>query len=160
MKIELKPIGIIHSPFKSKEDIPCQSYKSAETGEIEVFKEFEDGLKDIEGFSHIIIVYYFHSSKNYSLNVKPFLDRELRGVFATRHPRRPNRIGISTVRLLERKENLLKIKGMDVVDGTPLLDIKPYVQKFDERKNVKIGWLEDKLKNEVKNENINSSFRE
>ena len=146
MKIELKPIGIIHSPFKRKEDIPCQSYRSKEIGEVEVFKEFEDGLKDIEGFSHIIIVYYLHLSKSYSLNARPFLDEELRGVFATRHPRRPNRIGISTVRLLERKENLLKIKGMDVVDGTPLLDIKPYVQKFDERKNVKIGWLEDKLK--------------
>ena len=78
------------------------------------------------------------------------MDKELRGVFATRHPRRPNYIGISTVRLLRRKGNVLKIKGMDIVDGTPLLDIKPYVQKFDERKNVKIGWLEDKLKNEVK----------
>lgn len=150
MKIELKPIGIIHSPFKRKEDIPCQSYKSEKIGEVEVFKKYEDGLKDIEGFSHIIIVYYFHLSKNYSLNVKPFLNKELHGVFATRHPHRPNPIGISTVRLLGRKENVLKIKGVDVVDGTPLLDIKPYVQKFDERKNVKIGWLEDKLKNEVK----------
>jgi len=144
--MELKPIGIIHSPFKNIEDIPCQSYKSEKIGEIEVFKEFEEGLKDIEDFSHIIIVYYFHLSKNYSLNVKPFLDKELHGVFATRHPRRPNRIGISTVRLLGRKGNVLKIKGMDVVDGTPLLDIKPYVPKFDERKNIKIGWLTNKLK--------------
>lgn len=145
MKIELKPIGIIRSPYKSKENIPCQAYKSEKIGEIEVFKKYEGGLKDIERFSHIIIVYYFHLSEDYSLHVKPFLDTELRGVFATRHPRRPNRIGISTVKLLERKGNILKIKGMDVVDGTPLLDIKPYVPKFDERKDVKIGWLTDKL---------------
>jgi len=150
MKIELKPIGIIHSPYKNLEDIPCQSYRSKKIGEVEIFKEYEDGLKDIEGFSHIIIVYYFHLSKNYSLNTRPFLDKELRGVFATRSPHRPNRIGISTVRLLGRRGNILKVKGMDVIDGTPLLDIKPYVQKFDERKNIKIGWLEDKLKNEVK----------
>ena len=145
MKIELKSIGIIHSPYKRKEEVPCQSYKSKEIGKVEVFKEFEDGLKDIEGFSHVIIVYYFHLSEGYSLRVKPFLDQELRGVFATRHPHRPNHIGISIVELLERKRNILKIKGIDVVDGTPLLDIKPYVPRFDERKNVKIGWLKDKL---------------
>ena len=150
MKIELKPIGIIHSPYKSKENIPCQAYKSEKIGEVEVFKKFEEGLKDIEGFSHITIVYYFHLSEDYSLHVKPFLGPELRGVFATRSPRRPNRIGISIVKLLERKGNVLKIKGMDTVDGTPLLDIKPYVPKFDERENVKIGWLTDKIKNEVK----------
>ena len=146
MKVELKPIGIIHSPFKNLEDIPCQSYRSEKIGEVEVFKEYEDGLKDIEGFSHIIIVYYFHLSKSYSLNVRPFLDKELRGVFATRSPRRPNHIGISIVKLLERKGNILKVKGMDVIDGTPLLDIKPYVPEFDVRDNVKIGWLEDKLR--------------
>ena len=145
MKMELKPIGIIHSPYKNLEDIPCQSYKSEKIGEVEVFKEYEDGLKDVEGFSHIIIVYYFHLSKTYSLNVRPFLDKKLHGVFATRSPRRPNRIGISTVRLLGRRGNILKIKGIDVIDGTPLIDIKPYVQKFDERENVKIGWLTDKL---------------
>lgn len=145
MKIELKPIGVIHSPYKNLEDIPCQSYKSEKIGEVEVFKEYEDGLKDIEGFSHIIIVYYFHLSKNYSLNTRPFLDKELHGVFATRSPRRPNHIGISTVRLLGRRGNILKVKGMDLIDGTPLLDIKPYVKKFDERKNIKIGWLSDKL---------------
>jgi len=144
--MEIKPIGIIHSPYKNLEDIPCQSYKIEKIGEIEVFKEYEEGLKDIEGFSHIIMVYYFHLSKDYSLNVKPFLDKKLHGVFATRHPRRPNRIGISLVKLLERKGNILKIKGVDVIDGTPLLDIKPYVLEFDVRDNVKIGWLEDKLR--------------
>lgn len=144
--MKIKPIGIIHSPFKNLEDIPCQSYKSEKTDEIEVFEEYQDGLKDIEGFSHIIIVYYFHLSKDYSLNVKPFLGKKLHGIFATRHPRRPNHIGISLVRLLERKGNILKVKGVDVIDGTPLLDIKPYVLEFDVRDNVKIGWLKDELR--------------
>lgn len=145
MKIELKPIGIIHSPYKTKEDIPIQAYRSEDVGEIEIFKEYEKGLNDIEGFSHIIIVYIFHKSHGYSLHVKPFLDPSLRGLFATRHPNRPNPIGISTVRLLKRKVNILKIKGMDVIDGTPLVDIKPYVPRFDERKEARYGWLEEKL---------------
>ncbi len=146
MKIEFKPIGIIHSPYKTKEDVPIQAYRSEDVGEIEMFKEYEEGLDDIEGFSHIMIVYIFHKSKGYSLHVRPFLDPSLRGLFATRHPNRPNPIGISTVRLLERKGNILKIKGMDVIDGTPLVDIKPYVTRFDERKEAKFGWLEDKLR--------------
>jgi tRNA-Thr(GGU) m(6)t(6)A37 methyltransferase TsaA len=145
MKIELKPIGIIHSPYKTKEEIPIQAYLSDEEGEVEVFKEYEDGLKDVEGFSHIIIVYIFHKSMGYSLHVKPYLDPNLKGVFATRHPNRPNPVGISTVRLLERKEKVLRIKGMDVIDGTPLIDLKPYVPRFDERMEVKFGWLEGKL---------------
>ena len=143
--MEIKPIGIIHSPYKTKEEIPIQAYLSDEEGEVEVFREYEDGLKDIEGFSHIIIVYIFHKSKGYSLHIKPYLDMNLKGVFATRHPNRPNHIGISTVKLLQRKQNVLRIKGMDVVDNTPLLDIKPYIPKFDEREDVRYGWLEDKL---------------
>lgn len=146
MKIELTPIGIIHSPYKTKEEVPIQAYLSNEEGEVEVFKEYEDGLMDIDGFSHIMIIYIFHKSKDRYLHVKPYLDTRLRGVFATRHPDRPNPIGISLVRFLERKGNILRIKGMDVVDGTPLLDIKPYIPRFDERENVKYGWLEDKLK--------------
>lgn len=145
MKIELKPIGFIRSPYKTKEDVPIQAYLSDDLGEVEVLKEYEDGLKDIEGFSHIIIVYVFHKSKGYSLHVKPYLDPSLRGLFATRHPNRPNPIGISTVKLLERKGNILRIKGMDVIDGTPLIDIKPFVPRFDDRENVKFGWLEEKL---------------
>ena len=146
MKIELKSIGVIRSPYKNKEDIPIQAYRSEEEGEIEVFKEYKEGLKDIEGFSHIIILYIFHKSEGYSLHVKPYLDPNLRGLFATRYPDRPNPIGISTVRLLEREGNILKIKGMDVIDGTPLIDIKPYVPRFDEREEVKVGWLEEKLR--------------
>jgi tRNA-Thr(GGU) m(6)t(6)A37 methyltransferase TsaA len=146
MKVELEPIGIIRSPYKTKEEIPIQASRSEEEGEIELFEEYEDGLKDIEGFSHIIIVYIFHKSEGFSLHVKPFLDPSLRGLFATRHPNRPNPIGISTVKLLERKGNILKIKGMDVLDETPLVDIKPYVPRFDEREEAKFGWLEDKLR--------------
>ena len=146
MNFELRQIGIIHSPYNTKEEIPIQAYRSDELGEIEIFKEYENGLKDIEGFSHIIIVYIFHKSEEYSLQVSPYLDTDLRGLFATRHPNRPNPIGISTVRLLSRKGNILKIKGMDVLDGTPLIDIKPYVPRFDDRGEVRYGWLEEKLR--------------
>lgn len=145
MNFELKPIGVIRSPYKTSAEIPIQAYLSEEEGEIEVINEYVEGLKDIEGFSHIVILYIFHKSQGYSLHVKPYLDTHLRGVFATRHPRRPNPIGISIVRLLERKGNILRIKGMDVLDGTPLVDIKPYVLQFDDRENIKMGWLEEKL---------------
>lgn len=142
----IEPIGIIHTPFRTREKtVPIQSRFSKEIGEVEVFKEYEDGLKDIEGFSHIILLYIFHKSEGYSLHAKPFLDSELRGVFATRSPRRPNPIGMSTVILIERKGNILKVKGVDMLDETPLLDIKPYVPRFDERTEVSFGWLEDKL---------------
>jgi len=102
-------------------------------------------LKDIEGFSHIIILYFFHESRDYSLSVKPFLDSDRHGVFATRHPNRPNPIGISVVRLLERRGSILRVKGVDVLDGTPLIDIKPYVPSFDQATDAKIGWLKDRL---------------
>lgn len=145
MKPEFKPIGYIRSPYKTVESIPIQAYLSDVEGRVEVLEEYEEGLKDIEGFSHIILIYVFHKSREYSLHVRPYLDTEERGLFATRHPNRPNPIGISTVRLLEKKANILKIKGMDVIDGTPLLDVKPHVPRFDERMDAKYGWLEDKL---------------
>ena len=127
MKIQLEPIGIIHSPFKQVNEIPCQAYKSNKIGELEIFKKYEKGLKDIEGFSHLIILYHFHQREGYSLHAKPFLDGKLRGVFATRSPARPNHIGMSIVSLLERKKNVLKVGEIDVLNGTPLLDIKPFV---------------------------------
>jgi len=153
---ELKPIGTIHTPYKKDGDVPYQAYKSKDVGEIEVFKEYEEGLKDIEGFSHLIILYMFHKSvkrsvkRKYFLNslgllVKPYLDDTPRGLFATRSPNRPNPIGLTIVELLERKGNILKVRGIDMLDGTPLLDIKPYVPKFDRRGKVKIGWLEGKV---------------
>jgi len=153
---KLKPIGIIHTPYKKDGDVPYQAYKSRDVGEIEVFKEYEGGLKDIEGFSHLIILYEFHKSVKRSVKrehflessgllVKPYLDNTLHGVFATRSPNRPNLIGLTVVELLKRKGNILRVKGVDMLDGTPILDIKPYVPKFDQRDNVKIGWLEGKV---------------
>jgi tRNA-Thr(GGU) m(6)t(6)A37 methyltransferase TsaA len=144
--MRVEPIGIIHTPFKQKEDVPIQPCRSSAHGEVEVFKKYEEGLKDIEGFSHIILIYYFHKSEGYSLKVKPFLDNKLRGLFATRAPRRPNQIGLSVVKLLDRKGNILFIEGIDVLEGTPLLDIKPHVPGFYPEEDVSIGWLKGKLK--------------
>jgi len=141
----LKPIGTIHSPFKTLDQIPIQPVFSKAVGEVEVFKEYERGLKDIEGFSHIILLYFFHKSEKYPLLITPLLDKKPHGVFATRYHKRPNQIGISTVKLLQRKRNVLKVEGIDVLDGTPLLDIKPYVPKFDCVENAKIGWLKKLL---------------
>jgi len=141
----IKPIGIIHSPFKRKEEAPTQNYKSRATGKVEVYKKYEKGLKDIEGFSHLILIYKFHKSRGFKLLVKPFLDNELRGLFATRYPRRPNQIGITVVRLLRRQKNILIVKGIEVLDKTPLLDIKPYVPEFATKSEVRIGWLKGKL---------------
>ncbi len=143
MQITLEPIGIIHSPYQKEEDIPIQGiFKPEGVGTIEVYEKYAEGLKDVDGFSHLLIVYFFHKSKDYSLLGKPFLEDKLHGIFAIRSPHRPNHLGVSVVKLLEKKGNILKIGEIDVFDKTPLLDIKPYVPKFDERKNVKIGWLE------------------
>ena len=110
-------------------------------GTIELGHEFAAGLKDLEGFSHIILLYHFHLSQSYSLRVKPFLDEALHGVFATRAPRRPNSIGLSAVKLLGIEGSTLHIEEVDIVDGTPLLDIKPYVPAFDVKRVKRIGWL-------------------
>jgi len=145
MKLKLKPIGIIHTPYKTKKEIPCQGYSTNKTGIITIFKKYAAGLKDIEGFSHIWIIYSFHKAEKYKPLVKPFLDNKKHGLFATRYFNRPNPIGISLVKLIKKKDNILTVKEIDVLDKTPLLDIKPYVPKFDYRKNVKIGWLKGKL---------------
>jgi len=144
--IKYKPIGIIHSPFKKLHGIPIQptAAKGIE-GTVEIFPEYVEGLKDIEGFSHIILICHFHLSKKASLKVKPFMDNQLRGVFSTRAPSRPNPIGLSVVRLVGVEEKTLYIKDVDIVDGTPLLDIKPYVPDFDSREDNKIGWLEENI---------------
>ncbi|MFQ6088397.1 MAG: tRNA (N6-threonylcarbamoyladenosine(37)-N6)-methyltransferase TrmO [Candidatus Methanofastidiosia archaeon] len=144
-EIRYKPIGVIHSPFKDVKGMPIQpaGAKNVE-GYVEIELEYEEGLNDIEGFSHIILIYHFHLSEGYLLEVKPYMDNNLHGVFATRAPKRPNPIGISVVRLQKIEGSKLYIKDVDVVDGTPLLDIKPYVPKFDIRKVEKIGWLSER----------------
>jgi tRNA-Thr(GGU) m(6)t(6)A37 methyltransferase TsaA len=141
-EIRYKPIGIAHSPFKEPKNVPIQAAASkGARGTIELNLEYAEGLKDLEGFSHIILIYHFSLVTGSSLMVKPFLDNNsARGVFATRSPGRPNAIGISTVRLTRIEGNMLHVQDVDILDGTPLLDIKPYVPKFDNRKNVKIGW--------------------
>lgn len=143
--IEFKPIGIIHSPYKKLDGMPIQSCMSNKNGKIEVYKRYEKGLKDIDGFSHLIILYYFHKAKPYKLLSKPFLDDKPHGIFAIRYPNRPNYIGISVVKLLSVRGNILEVGNIDVLDKTPLLDIKPYFPKFDTRKNVRIGWFKGKI---------------
>ena len=142
MEFIMRPIGVIHSPFREKEQTPIQPSRSQAKGRVEVYPEFAAGLEDIEGFSHIILLYMFHQSSGFTLRVKPFLDDQQHGLFATRYPKRPNPIGISVVRLARRDENILEIEGVDVLDGTPLLDIKPYVSEFDLRNGTRSGWLE------------------
>ncbi|MEW6067701.1 MAG: tRNA (N6-threonylcarbamoyladenosine(37)-N6)-methyltransferase TrmO [Nitrospirota bacterium] len=144
--MRLKPIGIIHSPFKSIQECPIQPSRSKAIGEVEIFKEYQEGLEDTNGFSHLILIYWFHKSKGYCLRVKPFLDTQIRGLFATRYPRRPNQIGLSIVKLLKRKGNILFVEGIDVVDKTPLLDIKPYIPDLIPGEKIKIGWLKGRIK--------------
>jgi len=141
------PIGFIHTPFTDLQGIPIQPIGARGVeGSLELKPKFSAGLKDVEGFSHLIILYQFHCSKGFSLTVRPFLDSRRHGVFATRAPRRPNPIGMSVVRLIRRERAVLWVLDIDVVDGTPLLDIKPYVPEFDVRKAVRIGWLGGKAK--------------
>jgi tRNA (adenine37-N6)-methyltransferase len=142
MEFIMRPIGIIHSPFTEKDKTPIQASHSQAIGMVEIYPEFADGLKDIEELSHIYLLYAFHKSSGYALQVKPFLDNQEHGLFATRYPYRPNPIGLSIVKLLSRKENILTIEGIDTLDGTPLLDIKPYVPDFDRRTDVRTGWYE------------------
>jgi tRNA (adenine37-N6)-methyltransferase len=146
MEIIMHPIGVIHSPFTEKDKTPIQASRSQAIGLVEVYPEFADGLKDIEGLSHIYLLYAFHESDGYTLQVKPFLDDQEHGIFATRYPRRPNPLGISVVKLLFRKENCLTVEGIDTLDGTPLLDIKPYVPDFDLRTEIRTGWYETRSK--------------
>jgi len=142
-EIKYQPIGVIHSPFKEPKGTPIQpAGAKGINGTVEVFPEYAEGLKDIEGFSHIILIYHFHLSKGMSLRVKPYMDNEARGIFATRAQIRPNPIGVSIVRLASIEGNMLHIQDVDIVDGTPLLDIKPYVPEFDIREAEKRGWLE------------------
>jgi len=142
MKIAFAPIGIIHSPFKELEGMPIQPTGAAGVeGTVEVFNEFEEGLRDLDGFSHLILLYTFHQSQGFKLSVVPFLDTEPRGLFSTRAPKRPNAIGLSVVQLDGIVGNVLYITNVDILDGTPLLDIKPYVPEFDAQAPVRTGWM-------------------
>jgi tRNA (adenine37-N6)-methyltransferase len=142
MKIELEPIGIIHSPFTDLEIMPVQPKGAANIeGTIHLNPAYSTGIKDLDGFSHIFLIYFFHKAEKTSLAVIPFLDTVERGVFSTRSPLRPNHIGISIVNMVNIEGNVIFVKGMDVLDGTPLLDIKPYVENFDSVKSSLSGWM-------------------
>jgi len=140
--IRFAPIGHVRSPFKDPEGMPINPKGGRGiAGMVEVLPEHAVGLRDLDGFSHVMLLYHFHLSRGHSLLVRPFLDDVERGVFATRAPRRPNPIGLSTVRLLRVEGATLHVEDLDIVDGTPVLDIKPYVPEFDDREGARIGWL-------------------
>ena len=144
-EIKYTPVGVVHSPFKNVKGMPIQTVGAKGVGGIlEIEPQYQDGLKDLEGFSHIILIYHFHRSKGYSLQVKPFMDDDVRGVFATRAPQRPNPIGISVVKLEKVQGRMIFIEDVDILDGTPLLDIKPFVPEFDVREVERTGWLSKK----------------
>jgi tRNA-Thr(GGU) m(6)t(6)A37 methyltransferase TsaA len=136
------PIGTIHSPFQKLDDMPIQPTGAAGVeGSVEVLKELQDGLADLDGFSHIILLYHFHLSDGFNLKVVPFMDSEQRGLFSTRAPKRPNSIGLSIVQLDRVESNILYVRNIDVLDNTPQLDIKPYIPEFDAQDNVTTGWF-------------------
>jgi tRNA-Thr(GGU) m(6)t(6)A37 methyltransferase TsaA len=142
--MEYNPIGLIHSPHKDKEQCPIQPlYADEAEGRVEVFTPFEDGLKDIESFSHLYLIYLFDRRGEMRLLRPTFLDDRPHGIFASRHPCRPNGIGLSIVSLVRREGNVLVVKGVDVLDGTPLLDIKPYIPRFDAVDSASNGWVQD-----------------
>jgi tRNA (adenine37-N6)-methyltransferase len=139
----ISPIGVVHSPFKEPKGTPIQpAMAKGAAGTVTVLKKFQDGLRDLEGFERIWLIYWFHRSPGPRLRVTPFLDDRRRGVFAVRAPTRPNPIGMSSVRLLGVNGNVLKVADVDILDGTPLLDIKPYVPAFDCYRVKRAGWLD------------------
>ncbi len=143
MKVAFETIGTIHTPYTDTSGVPIQPAAGIGVkGTVEVFEEYRNGLKDLDGFSHIIVIYHFHRSRGFELEVTPFLDTEKRGLFATRAPNRPCPIGLSVVELERIENGILHIRNVDMLDGTPLLDIKPYVPEFDGDARARIGWLE------------------
>ena len=145
MTINYQSIGIIHTPHQSKEGMPIQATAAKGVkGSVIVDPQFAQGLTDLEGFSHIYLIYYFHKSEGYQLLTKPFLDDKKHGVFCTRAPKRPNALGLSVVKLISVNENVLEIENIDVLDGTPLVDIKPYIPAFDHHEVERVGWYENK----------------
>lgn len=157
--VRYRPIGMIRTPFKELAGMPIQPTGAGGTrGRIEVAAEYQAGLRDLRGFSHIILLYHFHRSRGYNLHVTPFLDSRRRGVFATRAPKRPNPIGFSVVRLVGVRGRTLTVAGIEVLDGTPLLDIKPYVPTFDHPGPTRVGWLA-RAQAEVKSHKADARFK-
>ena len=147
-KIEMYPIGIIHSPYKSQSDVPIQSvFREKVDASIEVYKKFEKGLKDLEDFSHAFILTHLHKSNKEPMISRPYLEDIDHGVFSIRTPHRPNHIGLTIIKIDSIVDNIIHIKGVDMIDDTPVLDIKPYISYFDCRENTRSGWVEKHFKN-------------
>lgn len=159
LNITYQPIGIVHSPFKTPEGTPIQPVAAKDVcATIEIFPQYAEGLKDMEGFSHIYVLFHLHLAKSKSLLVTPFLDTEQHGVFATRAPGRPNSIGISVVCLEKIDGNLLYVKNIDMLDGSPVLDIKPYIPQFDVFETFKNGWF-DKVNHKIEEQKDDGRFK-
>jgi tRNA (adenine37-N6)-methyltransferase len=142
-KVEFSPIGMIYTPFDKAEGMPIQPRGgNGESGKIEVFSGYADGLKDVESFSHIMLIYHFNRSNGFKLQVSPFLEDDIHGVFAVRAPKRPNPIGVSIVKVISRENNVIHFENPDMLNETPLLDIKPYIPDFDSYPNAVAGWCE------------------
>ncbi|MBT3189236.1 MAG: tRNA (N6-threonylcarbamoyladenosine(37)-N6)-methyltransferase TrmO [Anaerolineae bacterium] len=158
MGIIFKPIGIIHSPFTELSGMPIQpTSESSAKGHLEIYPEFLDGLKDLDGFSHIYLLYHLHKAAPAKLQLKPFLDDEKRGVFSTRAPRRPNAIGLSLVKIERVEGNFVFVENIDVLNETPLLDIKPYIPEFEGAEDIRTGWIE-KAKGKVHKKKSDGRF--
>ncbi len=140
MSVDLKIIGVVHSPYKTTADAPFQG--NDKISKIEISKEYEGGLKDIEGFTHLHVFYWLHKSKGFSLLVTTPWDTMSHGLFTTRSPHRPNPIGHAVVELVEQKDNILSVRGLDAIEGTPVMDIKPYIKKLDVKTDAISGWIE------------------
>ena len=147
-KILVSPVGVIHSPYKTVKDMPIQGkFKAGVNAWVELKRKYRPGLKDLDGFSHAIIIYYFHKSRKEQVLGKPFLEDKVHGIFAIRSPHRPNHIGLSVVKIETVRDNRLYFSEVDVLDKTPVLDIKPYVRYFDVRGNVRSGWVDKHFEN-------------
>jgi tRNA-Thr(GGU) m(6)t(6)A37 methyltransferase TsaA len=141
----IEPIGIIQTPYETKDECPIQPLYASDTiGRVEVFEEYAGGLKDVETFSHLYLLYQFDRAGEMELIRPPFLDDEPHGIFSTRHPCRPNGIGMSIVKLKKREKNILIVEGIDVLNMTPLIDIKPYIPRFDCIETATEGWTANK----------------
>ena len=157
--IQFHPVGVIHTPFKKPQGMPIQgALRPDKKGHVEIFSEYRDGLRDVEGFSHLILLYHFHLVEDYQLISRPFLDETPRGIFSIRGPRRPNPIGMTVVQLINIKDGILHVAGVDMVDGTPLLDIKPYFPDIDAHHTQKLGWLGNKMKTSGKSRQADDRF--
>ena len=159
MQVTYKPIGIIHSPFHALEDMPIQpTSEASQPGVVEIFPQFAEGLSDLAGFSHVYLIYHLHRVAHTKLTVTPFLDTQPRGLFATRAPSRPNPIGLSLVKLERIEDNRLYIAALDMLDQTPLLDIKPYIPEFEPQQNVRVGWV-DQARGRVHQQKSDERFK-